>query len=330
MLDQGNASQPLATIVIEWENAIDVEDKWSDRALRALEKETESYGVTHKTKLQILYLFNQNAVTAEEISNRIAAAAPKLSNLAHVEFIPTPGLTYYKLKNYGASLSQSEITIFLDSDAGPCPGWLESMIASFNDDTVQVAAGFTTLGHEDFLSRTMALIWIMYLPSEKLRTRDRYKMYPNNCAMRTEFMKKNPFPDLASFKKQCGFWQADVEKRGIKIHYAPSAMTIHAPHPGVSFLAWRAWNTGNDRDFKMYQTTTKSHIARIGLAFAWWATKLGRSTYRIIFKGHEVDLPIWQRPAAIITSTAYFSVMLSGQLYSVLMKRHATIQPVMQ
>ena len=37
-----SAGLPPVTIVIEWENAIDVEDKWTQAAMSALEREIES------------------------------------------------------------------------------------------------------------------------------------------------------------------------------------------------------------------------------------------------------------------------------------------------
>ena len=39
---RSSAKLPPVTIVIEWENAIDVEDKWTQAAMSALERELES------------------------------------------------------------------------------------------------------------------------------------------------------------------------------------------------------------------------------------------------------------------------------------------------
>jgi hypothetical protein len=38
-----------------------------------------------------------------------------LNEVAEVEIVPTPGFTYYKLKNYGIARSTTDLTIMLDS-----------------------------------------------------------------------------------------------------------------------------------------------------------------------------------------------------------------------
>src|SRR4051812_24132483 len=89
------------TIVIEWENAIDVEDKWSQEAMSALEREIAAAVPKMAVKPRVTYLYDKNAVVAGTIEKALEAAAPRLRDLADVEIVPTDGLTYYKLKNFG-------------------------------------------------------------------------------------------------------------------------------------------------------------------------------------------------------------------------------------
>ena len=268
---------PPVTIIIEWENAIDVEDDWAKRAMSSFQSELERNHNRMPAKPRVMYLYDQGAVKEETIRNVIKEVAPRLYELADVELVATPGLTYYKLKNHGVSRTTTPLVVMLDSDAGPQPGWLEGLLKPFADKDVMAVGGFTVLGHEDLLSKTMALSWIFNLPSERQKTTKRHKIHANNCAFRTEFFRQNPFPDLSgAFKKQCGFWLRDIEKRGIKWVRTADAMTIHAPHPGGKFLAWRAWTTGLDRDLQVYHTVTKSRIGRLGYSFYFWLHKLGR------------------------------------------------------
>jgi cellulose synthase/poly-beta-1,6-N-acetylglucosamine synthase-like glycosyltransferase len=52
------------------------------------------------------------------------------------------------------------VIVLLDSDAQPEPGWLQALLAPFQlADTICVN-GYTYLGHSDFISRTLALIWV--------------------------------------------------------------------------------------------------------------------------------------------------------------------------
>jgi hypothetical protein len=309
---------PAVTIVIEWENAIDVQDKWTQEAMSALERELAEVGPKMAAKPRVMYLYDKGAVKAGTIEKALEKTAPRLRELADVEIIPTAGLTYYKLKNFGISRSKTDISIMLDSDAGPQPGWLENLIKPFADPEIMAVGGFTVLGYEDFLSKTFALSWIFNLRSEREKTVKRHKIHANNCAVRTDFFRKNPFPDLPAFKKQCGFWLRDISARGHKYVRTADAMTVHAPHPGYRFLVWRAWTMGLDRDYQAFQTATRSRIGRVGFAFDFFGKKLGKSWSRIITKGKQVDLPVWQRPAAMAVTLGFYGLCLAGELKSAL------------
>lgn len=310
------------TLVIEWENAIDVDDRWTRRAMAALQEEMARCQPRFAEPPRILYLYDERAVDASSINDTIDDVAPRLREMAEVELVPTPGLTYYKLKNHGVSRSKTDITVMVDSDAGPQPGWLDGLLAPFADPEVMAVGGFTVLGYDDLLSRAMALSWIFDLKGDGSRTVKRSKIHVNNCAVRTEFFRRNPFPDLpGAFKKQCGFWLRDLDRRGIKWVRTADAMTIHAPHPGGSFIVWRAWTMGMDRDLQMFHTVTSSRLGRLGLAFSVPFKKAVRSCRRILRKGDQVDLPRWQRPLAMLIAVGFYSTMFAGQLFSASVRR---------
>ncbi len=310
---------PPVTFIVEWENAIDVEDHWTKRAMSSFQDELERCSNRFARKPRIMYLYDENAVQKSTIRDVIDQVAPKLDELADLELVATPGLSYYQLKNFGVSRADTELVVMLDSDAGPLPGWLEGLLAPFTDEKVMAVGGFTVLGWEDLLSKTMALSWIFNLPSEREKTVKRQKINANNCAFRTAFFRENPFPEVkGSFKKSCGFWLRDIDRRGFKWIRTADAMTLHAPHPGGSFIIWRAWTTGLDRDLQVYHTVTKSRLGRLGYAFYFWLRKLGRSWIRIWVKGSEVELPIWQRPIAMLYSLGFYTTMLVGELFSAL------------
>lgn len=313
-----NGFLPPFTVLVEWENAIDVEDHWAKRAMSAFEHELEINQPRMTEKPRVMYLYDSGAVEAATIQSVIDAVAPRLKDFAEVELVPTPGLTYYKLKNFGVSRTETELVIMLDSDAGPQPGWLDALLKPFQDPDVMAVGGFTVLGHEDFLSRAMALSWIFNLPSERKKAAARKKIFANNCAFRTDFFRRNPWPDLPAFKKQCGFWIRDIEARGVKWVRTVDAMTVHAPHPGYRFLAWRAWTTGLDRDFQTYHTLAQDRRERVKFAFAFFKGKIARAASRIYTKGHEVNLPNWQRPLALLVALGFYLITLTAQLYSAL------------
>ncbi len=330
-------SLPPVTILIEWENAIDVDDEWAASAMAAFEDELERLSNRFEQKPRVMYLYDQGAVQESTIRGVIDHVSPKLSELCDLELVPTPGLTYYKLKNFGVSETKTDFVVMLDSDAGPKPGWLEGLLAPFADPEVMAVGGFTVLGwNETLLSKTMALAWIMNLPSEREQTLKRKKIHANNCAFRTDFFRANPFPEIpGAFKKACGFWLRDIDSRGFKWVRTADAMCIHAPQPGGKYLLWRAWTTGTDRDVLAYHTVTKSRIGRLAYCFYFFGNKVGRSWLRIWTKGGEVDLPVWKRPLAMAYSLYFFSAAFVGELWSAATRsfeelpRGGTQQPIL-
>ncbi len=161
------AALPTVTIVIEWENAIDVLDKWTTAAMAAFQREIEAAAPRMSGKPRVMYLYDKNRVDPAVIENALAKTAPRLKDLADLEIVPTDGLTYYKLKNYGIGRATTDLSIMLDSDAAPQPGWLENLLKPFADPKIMAVGGFTVLGYDDLLSKTFALSWIFDIREER-------------------------------------------------------------------------------------------------------------------------------------------------------------------
>jgi hypothetical protein len=310
------------TIVVEWENAIDVDDEWTARAISALEQDLAGAAPRMPGRPTVSYLYDQTAVGPAVIEAMIAAAGPRLRELANVELVPTPGLSYYKLKNFGIARATTEFSIMLDSDAAPLPGWIEHLLKPFADPKVMVVAGHTTLAHTNLLSRTMALSWFFDLADEREQTERRVQAHANNCAVRTEFFRANPFPDLPLFKKQCGFWLRDLTARGHGFVRTAGARAVHAPHPGLGYLMHRGWQSGSDRDYQIFQEKSRSRVARLGHSLAFVAKKTRRSWSRILFKGGKVGLPVWQRPAAMGIAFGYYLSASAGEAVGALTRSY--------
>ena len=322
------ARLPPATIVIEWENAIDTEDRWAQRAVAALQRELELVGPRMAGRPAVTYLYDETKVDPRAIWRNIEAGAPRLGEVAELEVLPTAGLSYYELKNFGIARAKTELSIMLDSDAAPQPGWLEGMIRPFEDPSIMAVGGITVLGHEDLLSRTMALSWIFGLAEEAEKTASEAGIYANNTAVRTAFLRANPFPKLKAFKKACTFWLRSIRARGHGYVRVADAMTVHAPHPGWRFIIWRAWMTGLDRDFHGFHMITRSRLGRIGYACRFFAREVVRSWSRIIRKRRSVDLPAWQVPAAMAIAFGFFAIIFTAQFVSAVGRGHEVLPNV--
>lgn len=323
-------SLPPVTILIEWENALDVEAFWTHRALEALEAELVRCRPSMSTLPRVLYLYDQARVHPQDIRDTITKVAPRMPTVCALELVPTPGLTYYRLKNDGVQRTNTEFVVMLDSDAAPQPGWLPGLLQPFEDPEVMAVGGFTVLGHRDLVSRALALTWIFPLPSEHGITTQRRSLHANNCAFRTAFFQANPWPELPTFRKSCGFWLRDIERRGIKWVRTTAALTVHAPQPGLLFILWRAWMAGRDRDFQAYHTESPSHLGRLGFAVRFWLKRCRRSTRRIVTKGHEVQLPVWHIPAALALAYGYYTTLCAAQLVAALTRRYALLAELHQ
>jgi len=322
------ADLPSVTIVIEWENAIDTQDEWAQHAVAALERELALAAPRMRTKPVVTYLYDQDAVDPAAIRSNIAAAAPRLGEIADVEVVPTAGLSYYQLKNFGVARARTDLSVILDSDAAPQPNWLEGMLAPFDDPAIMAVGGITVLGYEDLLSRTMALTWIFGLHEERAKTARRHGIYANNLAVRTGFFRDHPFPDLKAFKKQCVFWLRSIATQGFGYVRVADAVTVHAPHPGYRFVAWRAWVTGLDRDFQAFHLVTRSRFGRLAYAGRVLASRLSRSWWRLLSKRRSVGLPVWQVPAAMIIALGFIGTAFVAQVFSVVSRRHEDLPGV--
>ena len=321
--DPAQLALPALTILVEWENAQDVEMMWTERAMRGLAEEIRRNHNAFSEKPRLMYLYDRGKVGDGDIRACVQRIAPELAEATEMELVATDGLTYYRLKNEGARRATTPFIVMVDSDAAPQPGWLQGLMRPFADPTIQGVAGFTALGHKDVLSRMMALCWIFDLPSEREHTAARRTVHANNCAFRTDFFRAHPWPEVkGSFKKACGFWARDMDRRAIKWVRTPEAMTIHAPQPGHLFLIWRAWIAGKDRDYHAAFKKGFARWPRVKFALKFWRKKMARSTRRIITKGHEVDLKPWQVPLALIYGWSYYTICLVSQAWSALARSY--------
>lgn len=317
---------PPLTLLIEWENAQDAAEQWVRNAVVGLQDELQRNHNNFDQLPTVLYLFDNKAVSQADIESFIARCAPRLPELCTLKFVPTDGLTYYNLKNYGSGLVGTDIMVLLDSDTAPQPGWLRELVTPLLKDPDLMAVGGTTvLGFNNLVSRTMALSWNFPLRSERRAISRSRHIHANNLAVRTEFFRSNPFPKLPTFRKQCTFWIRDVRQRGIKWARALDAVTIHAPQRDVPYLAWRAWRAGLDYDMQLGLIHGPGRFQRLGRATTLWLKKTGRTSWRILTKHAEVGMPWWQIPGALVLGDGYYLIHYLAQIWSVIAHSQAEL-----
>lgn len=220
---------PSLSLVVEWENARLTEVRRAHAMLERLLSELDETTMG-AAAVEILLAFDPR-----EIDPRVvAAAAERLRRRAGptvpVEEVAVPGGRYYQLKNEGARRARGEIIVFLDSDVLPETGWLRHLLATFDDPTVQVAAGNSYIDPGSLYGRIFALTWYFSSRSADGPPAAGGTNMVNNIAVRREVFDRYPFPDDATlYIAQCQSWADALRQAGIEIYLNPSARVAHPP-----------------------------------------------------------------------------------------------------
>ena len=132
--------------------------------MSALERELAAVGPRMAAKPRIMYLYDKNAVVSRhDREGRWKRRRRRLRDLADSRSCRPTGSPITSSRTSGSRRAKTEISIMLDSDAAPQPGWLEGLLKPFADPEIMAVGGFTVLGYDDFLSKTFALSWIFDL-----------------------------------------------------------------------------------------------------------------------------------------------------------------------
>ena len=193
-------------------------------------------------------------------------------------------------------------------------------IEPFADPEIMAVGGFTVLGYDDLLSKTFALeLDFRPSPRSARRPSSGEKIHANNCAVRTDFFRENPFPDLPAFKKQCGFWLRDLTAKRLRIH--PDRRGDDGPRAAPRLQVPRLARVDDGHGPRL-PGRSRPRPAR---ASAGSASRSSSSAARSARAGGEsgpaakkVDLPVWQRPAAMAIILGFYGVGLAGEIGSAL------------
>ena len=138
-----NANLPVVSIIVETSNWHPKHQIQLWDTLRALEG--QSYP---RDRLEILVVLD---IAHHSDETQIVGSYPWV----HTVLAPA-GLTYYELKNFGASRASGDILAMTDADCVPCPVWVEELVRSFAEAGPRPAA---VQGRTRFLDRPLARAW---------------------------------------------------------------------------------------------------------------------------------------------------------------------------
>jgi hypothetical protein len=303
---------------LEYENASTHDEEIAGSVFRALQRQYLGLPVpAAEDRDEMIVAFASLRQSVHEVDRVMKDEAPDLLEYLDCRKLALPGLRYYELKNAGADAATREILVFLDSDVVPEDGWLDTLLSPFADSRAVAANGHTYLGHDSFLSRVFALIWVFPLREDHSREVMRRSLNANNCAFRRNWFATRRFPGHAGFKVSCSLLAAHMRKEGVDLQRVP-AFARHEPLEGWRFLLWRAVVGGRDDDSRYATLRSARRGTRVVRAGTRWIKQILRSARRIALQHRSVGMPIYEVPLAVLLAWAYFSVAFVSQLNSAL------------
>jgi GT2 family glycosyltransferase len=255
---------PTASVVIETWNI------GSDPALLAVQLD--------RLALQLAELATDVVITHAGITAATRdALTAKLS--IPVRWIDLPASAgYYEHKNAGFDAATGDLIAFIDGDCAPSAGWLEALLAPF-DDGAQVVAGATS--YAGALAPLANELDFPYFDGEQPRRRFAAtsrtpsptvrNFFANNVAFTREAFATRRYPTITPmFHGQCQVLALRFVEAGIPIVYAPDARVTHAwPDSVGEWLQVRLLRGADTTQLLphvvgTYAPTARDSVARLG------------------------------------------------------------------
>jgi Glycosyl transferase family 2 len=293
---------PDASIVVEWEN---VALAGAPRALVTLARLRDE---TSRSARRIDVVICHDEDSPPDLSP-LAAALPPGWRLLRV-----PDARYYQLKNHGAAATAGRIIVFLDSDAIPEAGWLEGMLAPFDDPAVQVVAGHAYIQAESLYARAFALTWFFPLRAEPEPLKPVTWFFANSVAFRRSTFLAHPFaPAEGVSRGACVQLARELREAGITIWKSTAAQVAHPAPRGWRHFALRALAEGRDRlpRERGWRATIAGSLARL-------AHHGGAGLWAIVRHRGKVGLSLAGVPVALGICWVYYGLRFAGEAATLL------------
>jgi len=305
------AEHPTYSIVMEMENAKSIDWDEIGLGLKALAREIAQVSATGFARPKVIISHGGLETDAASLRSSIGAEAPQLAQVADLAFAACPGGRYYDLKNNGIPWSEGSILVFLDSDTVPERSWLSTLLKPFDDPETICVNGHTYLSHDDFFSRTFALIWFFPMAEGDKRFASKRAINANNIAFRRDWISSHPFPAHNGFKVSCTLLMHQLWGEGHKIVNVDARVHHYSPR-GWRFFFWRALVTGRDADRKFVELHSPSRARRIVKSFTRWGTMSWRTLRRVVNHAPQTGMPAWQIPFAAIVGLTFYTFAFLG------------------
>ncbi len=198
-----------------------------------------------------------NACTDDSVATARSAANDYPGAACRIVTLPEPSLS--AARNTVVHQAAGDVTLFLDDDASPLPGWIDAYSHAFADNRVGGAGGFISLeyavGPPWWISPAMAqmLTEVDWGEAERPLNHPKEWIAGANMGFRTQLLRRHHFSEklgrrgasLMSGEETHLCWR--LIREGWKIMYVPSAAVVHRVPKNrltASFMLARAYAGG--------------------------------------------------------------------------------------
>lgn len=232
--------------VVEWENALQSGVSPTRQMLKVLQEQSIAHRPQPSQPPQLIILYDKHEVDRRLIDQIVAESIDPNVWDVMIDIVPTEGVKYYDLKNYGATLTDRDIVVFIDSDTVPEPGWLTAMLSAIDEPNRSVVCGNTYVTSDSFLGKATNLFWVFETRTKSDNLRELDYLYANNVAFKRSVLERHRFPNLESFRGQCYVLSEQLRRDGITIWRHDGARIAHPPPEGIAHFLKRAICEGHD------------------------------------------------------------------------------------
>lgn len=227
-----------------------------------------------------------------------------------VRVVPAGTRNYYAAKNYLAEHASGDLLVFTDADSIVRSGWLNALLAPFDNEAVQIANGHTLVGPPaNTYTRAMAACWI-FDPTPRSGVTPGPLINANNVAFRRTTFHQWQFHVRANeYRGACARLAREMQRNGIILWQAGKAVALHPPLAGVGDFI--SWGLLSGHSWGLRRAEESEH--RLWVRAGRWTVAGWRDNMRTVWARRTIcDLGPYGLAAAWVLGTALWLLRFTG------------------
>jgi hypothetical protein len=263
--------------------------------------------------VEIVFVFDNLEVVETELRTFVASYFNTTDQNFQIQYLGSPEMVYFQLKNHGFQHTTADLIVFLDSDVIPDDGWLINLVGSFSNPEVQVVAGNPYVELNGIFSRAFALAWFFPLRAQDKEFKPYYKFWANNVAFRRETYTQFSFPQLNGYYRgSCMQLVQKLTDNGITIYLNTASQVSHPPPGGLGYFLSKGIAQGRNDLLTREAMEGRKYSVRMSVRHfqKLFSEKLGT----IRKERHKVSLSLPGTILAMSITALYYSLYLTGEM----------------